>query len=420
MRKTFLFMAAVCCGALLTACGGSSSSSESTTDGILGELDEYVQDFYAKSNEVAALGRIYGSDKATFEEGYKLSPGLIEAVNKLMEVKDQAVGREMPTVVREGTPMKVIKPMTVVEVKILPLDKYEPDERLEMPKKDYDLLYAENLSKGVVYVKLECEVELTEDIRAQKGKYSGVSIYYDHYITSFGLNSADSIISMSQERSSVRYDEAMKAGTRVKLSISVQDKNHRPYDKAPKEEYYYDNLINQITKFEIVFDANTSAALSDNGVKGELGLFELQGPVKKCTILNDWGNVVRTFDEQGFWQTHDGKKLSEVYPGGIERDEYGRIIKGLVDTEGNGEEYSYNKFGKVLKYNCHIYDSIEEDVYTYDDNGNLLKKHIEMGGMDAEEPYDETYTNVVTDDKGNWTSRKANGEVQKRKIEYYN
>ena len=415
-----MFMAAVCCGALLTACGGSSSSSESTTDGILGELDEYVQDFYAKSNEVAALGRIYGSDKATFEEGYKLSPGLIEAVNKLMEVKDQAVGREMPTVVREGTPMKVIKPMTVVEVKILPLDKYEPDERLEMPKKDYDLLYAENLSKGVVYVKLECEVELTEDIRAQKGKYSGVSIYYDHYITSFGLNSADSIISMSQERSSVRYDEAMKAGTRVKLSISVQDKNHRPYDKAPKEEYYYDNLINQITKFEIVFDANTSAALSDNGVKGELGLFELQGPVKKCTILNDWGNVVRTFDEQGFWQTHDGKKLSEVYPGGIERDEYGRIIKGLVDTEGNGEEYSYNKFGKVLKYNCHIYDSIEEDVYTYDDNGNLLKKHIEMGGMDAEEPYDETYTNVVTDDKGNWTSRKANGEVQKRKIEYYN
>jgi hypothetical protein len=64
-------------------------------------------------------------------------------------------------------------------------------------------------------------------------------------------------------------------------------------------------------------------------------------------------------------------------------------------------------------------DSIEEDVYTYDDKGNLLKKHIEIGGMDAEEPYDETYTEVVTDDKGNWISRKANGEVQKRVIEYY-
>ena len=284
MRKVFFFMAAVCCGALLAACGGSSSSSESTTDGILGELDEYVQDFYAKSNEVAALGRLYGSDEATFEEGYKLSPGLIETFNKLMEVKDQAVGREMPTVVREGTPMKVIKPMTVMGVQILPenIKHYEPNEHYE--KKLQDLEYAALLSKGILYVKLECEVELTEDIRAQKGKYSGVSIYYDHYITSFGLNSADSIISMSQERSSVRYDEAMKAGTRVKLSISVQDKNHRPYDKAPKEEYYYDNLINQITKFEIVFDANTSAALSDNGVKGELGLFELQGPVKKCTI----------------------------------------------------------------------------------------------------------------------------------------
>ena len=198
MRKVFFFMAAVCCGALLAACGGSSSSSESTTDGILGELDEYVQDFYAKSNEVAALGRLYGSDEATFEEGYKLSPGLIEAFNKLMEVKDQAVGREMPTVVREGTPMKVIKPMTVMGVQILPenIKHYEPNEHYE--KKLQDLEYAALLSKGVLYVKLECEVELTEDIRAQKGKYSGVSIYYDHYITSFGLNSADSIISMSQ------------------------------------------------------------------------------------------------------------------------------------------------------------------------------------------------------------------------------
>lgn len=418
MRKTFLFIAAICCGALLTACGGSSNSSESTTDGILGELDEYVQDYYAKSNELASLGRLYGRDDATFEEGYKLSPGLIEAFNKLMEVKDQAVGRELPTAVREGTPMKIIKPMTVMGVQILPenIKHYEPNEHYE--KKLQDLEYAELLSKGILYVKLECEVELTEDIRAQKGKYSGVRICYDNYITSFGLNSADSIISISEDND-VRYGEPMKAGTRLKLRISVQDKNYRPYDKAPKEEYYYDNRINQITKFEIVYGAATSAALSDNGVKGELGLFELQGPVKKCTILNDWGNVVRTFDKQGFWQTHDGKKLSEVYTGGIERDEYGRIIKGLVDTEGNGEDYSYNKFGKVLKYNCHIYDSIEEDVYTYDDKGNLLKKHIEIGGMDAEEPYDETYTEVVTDDKGNWISRKANGEVQKRVIEYY-
>ena len=422
MRKTF-FSLILAVGALtaLTACGGGSASSgESTTDGILGELDEYVQDFYAKSNAMAAIGKIYGSDEATMDKGYKLSPGLIEAYNKLMEVKDQAVGRELPTTVREGTPLKVVKPMTVVEVQILPEDikRYEPNEHHE--KKVQDLEYAELLSRGIMYVKLECEVELTEDIRAQKGYYSGVSICYDHYITSFGLNSVDSIISSYEERNgNVRYDEPIKAGTRLKISISVSDSNHRPYNNGAKEEYYYNNRINQITKFEIVFDAATSAVLADNGVKGELGLFELQGPVKKCTVINDWGNVERTFDEQGFWQTHDGKALSEVYPAGIERDEYGRIVKGMTDGEGNGEDYSYNKFGKVLKYNCHIYDSIEEDVYTYDESGNLLKKHVEMGGMDAEEPYDETYTDVITDEHGNWTSRKANGTVQKRKIEYY-
>ena len=419
MKKLFVILSIVCCGVLLTACGGSSNNSESTTDGILGELDEYVQDFYAKSNEMAALGRMYGSDDATLNEGYKLSPGLIEAYNKLMEVKDQAVGRELPTTVREGTPLKVIKPMTVMEVQILPenIKRYEPNEHHE--KKVQDLEYAELLSKGIMHVKLECEVELTEDIPAQKEKYCGVSVCYDHYITSLALNSGDSIIS-SIEDESVRYNEPMKAGTRLNICVRVSDSNHRPYDKGLKEDYYYDNRINQITKYEIVFDAATSAVLSDDGVKGELGLFELQGPVKKCTVINDWGNIVRTFDEQGFWQTHDGKKLSEVYPGGIERDEYGRIVKGNVDGEGNGEDYSYNKFGKIVKYNCHIYDSIEEDVCTYDESGNLLKKHIEMGGMDAEEPYDETYTDIVTDEYGNWTSRKANGTVQKRKIEYYN
>lgn len=420
MRKT-LFSLILAVGALtaLTACGGGSTgSSESTTDGILGELDEYVQDFYAKSNALAAIGKIYGSDEATMEKGYKLSPGLIEAYNKLMEVKDQAVGRELPTVVREGTPLKVVKPMTVVKVQILPEDikRYEPNEHHE--KKVQDLEYGWLLRKGILNVTLECEVELTEDIPAQKEKYRGVSVCYDHYITSLALNSGDSIISSIIKDNDIRYNEPMKAGTRIKISISVSDSNHRP-TKGAEEDYYYNNRINQITKYEIVFDAATSATLSDNGVKGELGLFELQGPVKKCTVINDWGNVVRTFDEQGFWKTHDGKALSEIYPGGIERDEYGRIVKGMTDGEGNGEDYSYNNFGKVLKYNCHIYDSIEEDVYTYDDSGNLLKKHVEMGGMDAEEPYDETYTDVITDSYGNWTSRKANGTVQKRKIEYY-
>lgn len=421
MRKTF-FSLILAVGALtaLTACGGGSASSgESTTDGILGELDEYVQDFYAKSNALAAIGEIYGSDEATMEKGYKLSPRLIEAFNKLMEVKDQAVGRELPTVVREGTPLKVVKPMTVVKVQVLPEDikRYEPDEHHE--KKVQDLLYGWLLRNGILNVTLECEVELTEDIRAQKEYYRGVSICYDNYITCLGLNSADSIISSIIKDNDIRYNEPMKAGTRIKISFSVSDSDHRP-TKGAEEDYYYDNRINQITKYEIVFDAATSATLADEGVKGELGLFELQGPVKKCTVINDWGNIVRTFDEQGFWKTHDGKALSEVYPAGIERDEYGRIVKGKTDGEGNGEDYSYNKFGKVLKYNCHIYDSIEEDVYSYDDNGNLLKKHIEMGGMDAEEPYDETYSDIVTDSHGNWTSRKANGTVQKRKIEYYN
>ena len=77
-------------------------------------------------------------------------------------------------------------------------------------------------------------------------------------------------------------------------------------------------------------------------VKGELGLFDLQGPVKSCTLKNQWGKVSRTFNEQGLWQTYNGKPLSKVYPNGIERDEQGRIVKGKMDSAGNGDEYEYN------------------------------------------------------------------------------
>ena len=420
MRKTFLFIAAVCCGALLTACGGSSNSSESTNDGVLGELDELVQEYYTQSNAMAALGPIWNrktGDEFDTDKAYEISPKVIEAYNKLMEAKEQAIGREMPTTVHEGAPLKVVKPMTVVGIRVGPNDigNYRPNEVYD--KKTQDSEYALVLRNGYLIVKLEGEVELTEDVRAQEPRKRGFETYYDNCITCYGYNGSDSIMVVSGAYG-FNENEPLKAGTRLKIAFEIKDECHHPSEGG--ENCYYINNINQTKRFEFNCDAATSAAMGDNAVTGELGLFELQGPVKKCTVLNDWGSVERTFDEQGFWKTHDGKPLSEVYPGGIKRDEYGRIIKGMVDTEGNGEDYSYNKFGKVSKYNSHIYDSIEEDVYTYDDNGNLLKKHVEMGGMDAEEPYDETYTDVVTDDKGNWTSRKANGEVQKRKIEYYN
>ena len=113
-------------------------------------------------------------------------------------------------------------------------------------------------------------------------------------------------------------------------------------------------------------------AESPNVVKGELGLFELQGPVKSCTLKNKWGKTTRTFDEQGMWLTHDGKPLAKVYPNGIERDEQGRILKGKMDANGNGDDYEYNADGTRKRYFFHYDGETTEELNNYDAEGKLV------------------------------------------------
>lgn len=422
MKKSFIYFAALCCVAMLAACS-DSSSSKSTSDGILGELDKYVQDFYANSDAHAAYGQRIFKEKDDYdkEKGDKLRKDLLESFEKLDGVLNEAIGRTVITELSKGTPLKVIKPFTVqaIEYRSTGGGKLKlSDEADENLRKKYN---ANKLENVYLQVRLEAEVELTEDTKAQEEKWLWVHTVrtFDNLITYCAATAEDSVVQRRSVITDFDYGMAQKAGTRLTIAILIADSCMRPYNH-PAEDFFHINRLNKVEKILISWDPATAATLSDDAVKGELGLFELQGPVKKCTVINEWGNIVRTFDEQGLWLTHDGRKLSEVYPGGIERDEYGRIVKGKTDGEGNGEEYSYNKFGKIVKYSYHEYDTTEEDVYTYDDNGNLLKKHVQMGGMDAEEPYDETYTDIINDDHGNWTSRKANGTIQKRKIEYYN
>ena len=170
-----------------------------------------------------------------------------------------------------------------------------------------------------------------------------------------------------------------------------------------------------------------SASVSSSAqttVRGELGLFDLRGPVKSCTLVNEWGNTTRTFDAQGFWKTMDGKSLSAIYPSGIKRDAKGRIVKGVMDTDGNGEEYTYDAQGRVVKYHYHFYDEVNTESTRYGADGYILQRRFEPGGMDAGEPYTETYKNVAVDTHGNWTERKVYSTdgsitVQKRRITYY-
>lgn len=167
----------------------------------------------------------------------------------------------------------------------------------------------------------------------------------------------------------------------------------------------------------------TGSATNNNVARGDLGIFELKGPVKSFVFKNQWGETTRTFDKNGTWLTKDGQSLKQIYQSGIRRDKNGRIVKGIMDSDGNGEEYYYNAKGWITKRTFHYYDTTQEDTYTYDANGNLLKMRVVEGGLDASEPYTEVYETLATDEFCNWTKRysKIGSEksIETRTITYY-
>lgn len=154
---------------------------------------------------------------------------------------------------------------------------------------------------------------------------------------------------------------------------------------------------------------------------GELGLFDLRGPVKKCVMRDAFGNKrTYTFDEKGFWKTEDGQSLKKKFPDHISRDRDGRITEGAPE-EYYAFNYEWNTKGLVTS----SWSTGEFSItYKYDDDGNLTKRilHLEpdMGDESGGETITSTFTAIEKDKYGNWTKRKdQKGKVEERTIEYY-
>lgn len=153
--------------------------------------------------------------------------------------------------------------------------------------------------------------------------------------------------------------------------------------------------------------------------RGELGIFDLRGPVKECKWKTENGTKTYTFDKNGFWLTEDGKSIKEMYHAGIDRDKNGRIVKG--DFEFYDMTFAYNERGLVTQTYC---DGLTNS-YTYDEDGYVVKEHVdiapEMGddeGVSAKQ-YTLTYTILEKDEIGNWTKRKSSQGTETRTIVYY-
>lgn len=177
--------------------------------------------------------------------------------------------------------------------------------------------------------------------------------------------------------------------------------------------------------FLIMADSMAVDPVVSNDVisRGDLGIFELRGPVKKCVFKYEGYSVTCFFSEEGIWLSENGQSLSSMYPGEIKRDKKGRLISAC--NEGDiFIGYEYDERGLVVK----SYDGGESIKY-YDADGYLKKSketvYPDMGSEDAPEKYTMTYSILEKDSYGNWTKRKEvsdNGTVSytTRVITYYN
>lgn len=153
--------------------------------------------------------------------------------------------------------------------------------------------------------------------------------------------------------------------------------------------------------------------------RGELGIFELTGPVKSCKWTANKETKTYTFDKNGMWLTMNGTALKKEFYGGIERDNKGRITFGGYDGFGS-HHYTYDKRGLVKTFS-----NEDTDVtYTYNDDGDCIKTKIEimpdMGDDSGPEIISLTYTILERDDYGNWTLRKdSKGNKETRTLTYY-
>lgn len=170
---------------------------------------------------------------------------------------------------------------------------------------------------------------------------------------------------------------------------------------------------------EGVVEAEPEAAKPAEPGRGELGIFDLRGPVKSCKWKYVHGDSnTYTFDENGFWQTKDGQSIKKMYHAGIDRDKTGRIVKG--DFEFYDETFTYNEHGLLTETVC---DGVSR-IVTYDADGYVKSERYvtppEMGDDEGEpETTIYNYTIVEKDEIGNWTKRKCSQGTETRTIEYY-
>lgn len=152
--------------------------------------------------------------------------------------------------------------------------------------------------------------------------------------------------------------------------------------------------------------------------QGELGLFDLRGPVKECVWVTKDRTRKLGFDKKSMWISEDGREPWSNY-GPVKRDSKGRIIQMGYEEE-SGELFTYNANGLMIKHVTIYMDGRDIVTYTYNSKGECTKETFSYGDMYGSGKNTAIFTILERDSQGNWTKRKTQkGSVETRTITYY-
>ena len=152
-----------------------------------------------------------------------------------------------------------------------------------------------------------------------------------------------------------------------------------------------------------------------NFLTPDLAFNDLHGHVKKYTLsstqYDGYNSSPYLFDENGSWTNPPtwSAEDRQSFPDRtkkrmVVRNNDGYIVKIYESPECDYESCTYSwKNDKVV---AKIWNEDECYLYTYNDNGDLIKNHEKCEKGEINDIY-YTYSNYVYDDLGNWISRKV-------------
>lgn len=242
---------------------------------------------------------------------------------------------------------------------------------------------------------------------------------YNPTILAMTENELDDILKRCNDDNYIDYNWWVK--NRKNSSVSSTANTGKPSGKLNSK------VIDEVDTIPEIHDEvnnpplqrTTTTAVNNLTTKGELGIFELRGPVKKCVSKNSNETSTHEFDKKGMWISENGMKPWAGQES-VKRDRQGRIVKMGDSYDEEYESFAYNANGLITKRIKKYMDGIFQTNYYYNSKGECTKSVLEFEDMGDTGKDTTVYTILSRDSHGNWTKRKTQkGAIETRTITYY-